>query len=212
MRRPAMLLLLLLTAPLARAQNTKLTSGGAAVLSGAPTGVITSQSATDSTLTTTISFGEVGPANLNAYACFTQPLYLRASVPSSLRLAVTASSFGASSGALKASDIGIGFRNLAPGGPNADLSTTSIVAGFATDPCAAPKNMDGIPAYTATLASLGSALPGTVILQSTGAISPRGSLNSNSNKVLLDLRLAIAPQAFTVGPFSVTITLTLTNP
>ncbi len=194
------------------AQNTKVTSGGTAVLSGAPTGVVTAQSGADATLSSVVNFGEVGPANPSAFACFTQPLFLRANVASSLRVAVTAASFGAGPGALKESDIGIGLRNLAAGGPNADLSTTTIVASFAADPCAAPKNADGIPSYSATLASLSTAQPGTTVMQSTGAISPRASFNSNSNRVLLDLKLAIAPQAFTAGPFAATLTITLTNP
>jgi len=190
----------------------KLTSGGDATLAANLGGVITVQSPADLPLATVVEFGDVGPFNTSSYVCLTQPLFLRAQLPSSLKAAVTASSFGSGPGDLKKQDIGIGFTNLAAGGGNADISTTSITASFAADPCSAPKNSDGVPSFSATLASLAAAVPGTTILQSTGAISPRASLNSPSNRVLVDLRLAIAPQAFTAGSFSATITLTVTNP
>ncbi len=204
-------LFFMLAAP-ACAQNLKLTSGGNATLTGATTGSVTTQSVADAMLTTTVNFGEVGPQNPNAYVCLTQPLFLRAFVPSSLHVAVTASSFPGGAGALVNSDIGVGIRNLAATGPQANITTSTIVGAFSSDPCAAPKSANGIPTYTATLASVAAAAPGTTVLQSTGAISSGGSLNAGSNIVSLNLRLAIVPQAFRAGSFSATVTITLTNP
>lgn len=205
-------LLILLAAQLGWAQTLKLTSGGNASLGGSSSGAVTAQSPADAALGTVVNFGDVGPANPSSYVCLTQPLFLRAQVPSSLKAAVTTESFGLGPGDLKKSDIGIGFRNLAAGGANADISTTVVTPAYASDPCAAPKDPNGIPSYSATLSNLATAAPGTTVLQSTGVISPRGSFASASNRVLVDLRLAIAPQAFTAGSFSTAITLTITNP
>jgi len=207
---PAGLLILVFAQP-AWAQ-LKLTSGGSAALGVSLGGVVTTQSPADLPLVTVVTFGDVGPFNTNSYVCLTQPLYLRAQLPSSLKAAVTTASFGSGPGDLRKQDIGIGVVNLAAGGGNADISTAVITPAFAGDPCLAPKNSDGVPSYSASLANLASAVPGTTLMQSTGALSPRAALSSSSNRVLLDLRLAIAPQAFTAGAFSATITLTLTNP
>lgn len=192
----------------------KITSGGAATLTGAVGGSVTVQSATNATIVTTVNFGNVGTGNPNAYVCFTQPVYIRAFSASSIRIAVTSSSFGASLAALKSSDIGLGLANLSDGGNNADVSlaNTTITPAFAADPCNAAKNADGVPSFSATLASVGATLPGTAVMQSTGAISLRGSVNSNSNKAQFDIKLAIAPQFYEAGNFSATITITITSP
>lgn len=190
----------------------KLTSGGAATLSGSSGGGVTTQSASDATLATVLNFGDVGPGNTSTYVCFTQPLFLRSNVTASLKAAVTASSFGAGAGDLKASNIGIGVRNLAAGGANADISNTTIVAAFSADPCAAPVDANGIPTFSATLNSLATVAPGTTLISTTSPWSLRGSQNAASNRARVDLKLAIVPQAFTVGTFSATITLTITSP
>lgn len=204
-------LLILLAAELGWAQ-VKLTSGGNASLGSSLGGMILAQTPADQALGTVVNFGDVGPANTSSYVCFTQPLFLRAQLSSSLQVAVTTAVFGLGPGDLKKQDIGIGFVNLAAGGTNADISTSVITPAFAADPCTAAKDPDGIPSYSATLASVATVIPGTTVLQSPGAISPRGGLNSVSNRVLLDLRLAIAPQAYTAGVFAATLTLALTNP
>lgn len=190
----------------------KLTSGGVATLTGNVGGGISAQSAADTALATVVNFGEVGPGNTNAYACFTQPLFLRANAASTVSAAVTAESFPGSSNAVQKSDIGIGFQNLAAGGANADISTTSIPAAFNADPCGATKNGDGVPTYSAALSSLATVAPGTAVITSTGPISLRGSFNSPSNEADVDLKLAIAPQAYEAGNFSATLTLTMTTP
>lgn len=189
----------------------KLTSGGAASLSGNSGGGVTTQSAADAALATVVDFGDVGPANTNTYVCFSQPLFLRANAASTLSAAVTAATFGAGAGDLQKSDIGIGFQNLAAGGANADISTSTVAAGYSADPCAATVT-NGVPTFSQTLNSLATAAPGTAVLTSTGPISVRGNFASNSNAADLDLKLAIVPQAFTVGTFSATITLTMTTP
>lgn len=192
----------------------KLTSGGMASLAGNVGGGVTVQSPSDAALATAVNFGDVGPGNPNAYVCFTQPLFLRSIAASTVSAAVTAASFGAAAGDLQKDDVGIGFTNLTAGGPPAlvDISTTTITAGFGSDPCAAPKDADGVPTFAATLNSLATATPGTAVVTSTGPISLAGSFNSPSNEADLDLKLAIAPQAFTTGVFSATITLTMTTP
>lgn len=190
----------------------QIVSGGAASLTGNFGGGVTTQSAANAALATIVNFGDVGPGNTSAYVCFTQPLFLRSNVAASVKAAVTASSFGAGAGDLKASNIGIGVRNLAAGGANADISTTTIVAAFSADPCAAPLDANGIPTFSATLNSLGAVTPGTTLLSSTSAWSVRGSLTSPSNQVLANLKLAIVPQAFTTGAFSATVTVTVTTP
>jgi hypothetical protein len=207
-----LVLLLSLLAPDALAQSLKITSGGNATLTGSIGGGVTAQSGRDSLIVTVASLGEVGPNNPSDYVCMRQPVLVRARVPSTLRIAVTAESFGPGASQIGKGDIGVGFVSLAPSGPNADLSTTTIVPAFASDPCAAPKDPDGVPQFTGTLAGVASTAPGTASIVSTGPISLRGSLNSESNAALVDLRLAIAPQAFRAGTFSLTLTLTLTAP
>lgn len=190
----------------------KLTSGGVATLAGNVGGGITAQSAADAALATVVNFGEVGPGNTNTYVCFTQPLFLRANAASTVSAAVTAESFPGGSNAVQKSDIGIGFQNLAAGGPNADVSTTTIVAAYATDPCAAPINGDGIPTYSAALSTLATTTPGTAVITSTGPISLRGSFNSPNNVGEVDLLLAMVPQSYEASSFSATLTLTMTTP
>ena len=207
-----MLLAALTIAPAASAQIFRVTSAGAATLTGSSGGAVTVPSPSNAALATVVNFGDVGPANLNNYVCFTQTLALRADVRISLRMAVTAEAFGAPAGAVKKSDLGLGLINLRTGGPLATIATTTITPAFAADPCAAPKNADGIPAYSATLATLPTAAPGTAVLQSTAAISALPALNLNVNRVLVDLRMAIAPQFYNAGNFSATVTVTITNP
>ena len=192
----------------------RLTSGGNASLTGAVGGAVTVQSATNATIVTTVNFGEVGTANPNAYVCFTQPVYVRAFSASSIRVAVTAASFGASLAALKKTDVGVGIVNLSDGGNNSDVSlgNTTVTPAFAADPCNAAKNADGVPSFSATLNAVGTSLPGTTVMQSSSAISLRGSVNSNSNKAQFDLKLAIAPQFYEAGNFSATITINITSP
>ncbi len=194
------------------AQEIKITSGGTATLTGSIGGGVTVQSGRDNLVITVASLGEVGPNNPSGFVCLTQPLMLRARVPSTMRVAVTAEAFGPGPSQIGKADIGIGLVNLAPSGPNADLSTTTVLPAFASDPCAAPKDGDGIPQFAGTLASVATALPGTEAIVSTGPISLRGSLNSQSNAADIDLKLAIAPQAFRAGEFSLTLTLTVTSP
>lgn len=205
--------LFLLLAGAANAQ-IKLTSGGNATLTGNVGGSVSPQSAADAALATGVNFGEVGTANPNAYVCFTQHVLIRAFAASSVKLAVTSATFGASAAALKKTDVGLGIVNLAAGGPNTDvnITNTTITPIFAADPCIASKNADGVPSFSATLNSVATTLPGTTVMQSTGPISLRGSVNSNSNKALFDLKLAIAPQFYEAGNFSATITITITSP
>jgi len=213
MRHAAQLVLFLLMAVGVNGQ-IKLTSGGNATLTGNVGGSVAPQSPSDGTLATGVNFGEVGTANPNAYVCFTQPIFLRAFAASSVKMAVTSATFGVTSAALKKADVGLGIVNLAAGGPNTDvnITNTSITPAFAADPCSAPKNADGVPTFSATLNSLTTVLPGTTVMQSTGPISLRGSVNSNSNKAQLDFRMAIAPQFYEAGNFSATITITITTP
>ncbi len=183
----------------------KLTSGGAATLSGNSGGGITTSSAADAALATVVNLGDVGPANTNPIVCFTQPLFLRANAPSTLSAAVTAESFLGGAADVAKTDLGIGFINLSDlGGANASIATSTVAAGYATDVCSA--------AFTRTLNNLATAAPGTAILSSAGPVSLRGNFNSASNRIGLDMKMAIAPQAFSVGAFSATVTFTLTSP
>ena len=190
----------------------KLSSGGAATLTGNSGGGVTTQSPSDSTLATIVNFGDVGPGNTSSYVCFTQPIFLRSNVTASMKAAVTAAAFAAGAASLQKSDIGLGFRNLSATGPNADVSSTTIVPAFSADPCTAPISVAGIPTFSATLNSLATAAPGTALLSTTAPWSLRGSANAASNRARVELKLAIVPQAFTVGSFSATVTLTVTSP
>lgn len=215
-------------APSAQAQTTgtvvisgavaaavKVTSGGAAMITGTISGGgVTAQSASDTTLVTVVDFGDVGPGNTNAAVCFTQPLFLRSNAAASLKAALTASTgFGPLPGDIKASDVGIGFQNLAAGGANADISTSVVTVAYSSDPCSGTLVL-GIPSFAATnsLNTLAAA-PGTTVMSSAGPLSLRGSFTSTSNRVLLDMKLAILPQAYTVtAGFTATVTLTMTSP
>ena len=184
----------------------KLTSGGAASLSGNLGGGITTGSASDAALATVVDLGDVGPANTNAMVCFVQPLFLRANGSSTLSAAVTAESFTAGVSNVAKTDLGIGFTGLTDfGSANASIATSTVAAGYGTDVCSA--------AFTRSLNDLATATPGTAILTSTGAVSLRGNFNSASNRVGMDMRLAIAPGAYAApDAFSATVTFTLTSP
>ncbi len=202
---------LLFFAPSATGQ-IRIASGGAATLTGAVGGAVTRQTPQQNALVTVVNFGDVSPNNPSAYVCFTQPVKIWARPSSTMRLAVTAETFGSTPADIKKTDIGVGVVNVRSGGPNGDVSTTRVVPMFAADPCLAPKDLDGIPAFAGTLATVGVAEPGTPVIISTGPISLRGSFRSNSNEADLDIKLAIAPLAFRAGSFSLTLTLTMTQP
>jgi len=190
----------------------KVTSGGAASLSGNSGGGVTTPSAADAALATVVDFGDVGPGNTNSFVCFTQPLFLRANAPSTVSAAVTAESFGGGAGDLAKSDIGIGFQNLSTGGVLSSILNTTVTAAYNSDVCTAPVDADGVPTFSATLNDLATAAPGTAVIGSTAAISLGGSFTSPNNEADIDLLLAIVPQAFTAGSFSATITFTMTTP
>lgn len=212
LRIAAVLFLCLVTTEGASAQIVRVTSAGNATLAGNVGGAVTQQTPNNNALATIVNLGEVGPANPNNYVCFTQPLALRADVPASLRMAVTIESFGVAPSAVKKTDVGLGLINLTDGGALASIATTSITPAFAADPCLAPKNVDGVPTYSATLNSLPTAAPGATVLQSTGAMSVLANSNINPNRVLVSLRMAVAPQFYAAGNFSATVTVTITNP
>jgi hypothetical protein len=183
----------------------KLTSGGAATLAGNLGGGITTSSASDAALATVVDLGDVGPANSNAAVCLTQPLFLRANGASTLSAAVTASAFTVGATNISKSDIGIGFTNLAAGGANASVATSTVQGSYGTDPC--------VGAFGQTLNDLAVVTPGTAVLVSTGAISQRGNFVSASNRAQLDMKVAVVPGAFAApDTFSATVTLTLTSP
>jgi hypothetical protein len=69
-----------------------------------------------------------------------------------------------------------------------------------------------VPTYSATLNSLPTAVPGATVLQATAAMSALANLNLGVNRVLVDLRMAVAPQFYAAGNFSATVTITITNP
>jgi len=187
------------------AAAAKLTSGGAASLVGNSGGGVTTSSAADAALATVVNLGDVGPANTNAIVCFTQPLFLRANAASTLSAAVTAESFLGGASDVAKTDLGIGFINLSNlGGTNSSIATSTVAAGYTTDVCSA--------AFTRTLNNLATAVPGTAILSSTGPVSLLGNFASTQNRIGLDMKLAIAPQAYSVGAFSATVTFTMTTP
>jgi hypothetical protein len=187
------------------ARAVKLTSGGAATLTGNSGGGVTTSSAADAALASVVDMGDVGPANPSAVVCFTQPLFLRANGSSTLSAAVTASSFTVGAGNIAKTNIGIGFTNLAAGGAQASIATSTVQASYGTDPCGG--------AFGQTLNDLATATPGTAVLVSTAAISQGGSFSAASNRALLDMRLGIVPGAYAApDTFSATVTLTLTSP
>lgn len=196
----------------AGAQILRLRSGGTATLTGSLGGAVTVQSSSSSQLVTVVNFGDVGPNNRAGFVCLDQPIKIWAFAPSTLRLAVVSGGFGSGPGDITPGDIGVGLINLAQGGPNASITSTQVVPAFAGDPCGAPKDADGIPTFAGSLGQLATAEPGTAAIVSTEPISLRGSPRSNSNEADVKLRLAIAPQAFRKGTFSLVLRLTLTSP
>lgn len=187
------------------ARAAKITSGGAATLSGNSGGGVTTSSAADAALATVVDMGDVGPANTNPVVCFTQPLFLRANGASSFSAAVTAETFTAGVSNIDKADIGIGFINLAAGGVQASVATSTVQGSYGTDPCGG--------AFGQTLNDLATATPGTSIMPSTGPISLGGNFNAAANRVLLDMKLAIVPGAYAApDTFSATVTLTFTSP
>ena len=187
-----------------------MSSAGAPSISGSLGGSVTGANDLTSDLQVTVNFGELSPANPNRVVVVVVPIAMRASGSYALNATVSGLS-GGSANSLQLSDIGIGVQNLRSlGGKSSSCGVNSIITpAYNNNPSSAYSfGANGRAVFPSSLSTVGA---GTALitgpqLSKNGALKPR-----SDNGYAIDLILAVVPQFFTPGNFTVTITLQLTS-
>lgn len=181
-------------------------SFGLPTITGDVGGSVTGNSSLLSTLTVTVDFGELSPANPNQIVKVVIPIALR--TDSAYQLAVTRSGTAPSDpNAIQFSDIGFGIQNLRPYGnkPTDCGDNSNIHSPFNNDPSTTVtvNGATGRAQYPSSLANLGTS---TVVMNGPQLSNNFGGSGRNDGWAI-DAVLAVKPQYFTPGA-SNTITLT----
>lgn len=187
----------------------RITSGGLPTLEGSLGGTVLSNAPVGGTLSLTVNFGELSPANSSRIVRVRIPVAIDSSRAYAVSAQVQGPSSSADPNALQASDIGFGIQNLRPSGvrvmPCID-SANAIAPAFDNDP-AVGTALDslGRVRYAITLRSL-FPLPRTII---TGPPLSSDSSKEESGGYLFDLILAVTPQYYSASTTSFLLTLTI---
>ncbi|HJQ27526.1 MAG TPA: hypothetical protein VKA60_26810 [Blastocatellia bacterium] len=194
-------------------------AGGAASVSGG--GTISNNKAKgdqlDNPSVLTIDFGEVSPANTNAFVSATVPLRLRSNVSYTLKMTAGAMSYGSGTpdaNSVTLADVGFGVTSATRDSGGGVASGTDTIASGSGDPTSgsngATSGSTGRYVYNSGF-SLGDYSSATTLL--TGprvmqAAVPTGSTNG----LVVNTVFAVKPQFFTPGSFSTSVTFTISNP
>ncbi len=190
-------------------------TSGTATLAGAINGSVT-VNPNLFYLEVTLNFGELSPVNRSALVRATIPVIIRTEAEYQLVASVTASNFGTGGDALALSDIGMGILNVRPlaKGQSCPAAPHTVYPPFNTDPALS---------YTLTPRV---AFAGNLSLLTTPRVvmtGPRASSKSvkltpgnvptaqRDNGWTFDLILTAAPQFFTTGSATATLTLTISQ-
>ena len=194
-----------------QAGNYQLTSGGSPTVTGTATGTAASvQSATGTSLTATLNFGDVSMRNPNTRVSIVMPI--RISTKADYRVFVQRTAIGAGSG-VQAVNIGFGVRNfraqVTPNSLRATALSGIVTSGsFGTDPSTAPLNADGQPTFSATLNNISTATPTQIF--SGPQTTSTGNYGTNGGSILADLVFVIVPEFYTpTTSFTTTLTITI---
>jgi hypothetical protein len=193
--------------------NYQLTSGGSPTVTGTATGTAASvQSATGTTLTATLNFGDVSMRNPNAMVSIVMPIRISTRAAGTYRVRVQRTAIGGASG-VQAANIGFGVRNfraqITPNSLRATALSGIVTSGtFGTDPRTAPINADGQPTFSATLNNISTFTPTQIF--SGPQTTSSGNYGTNGGSILADLVFVIVPQFYTpTGSFTTTLTITI---
>ena len=202
-------LLLLCAAGEASAQAAyDIGSGGLPTITGAVGGSVTGTADVTQNLVVTIHFGELSPANTNGIVKVVVPVSIRSDSDYQVAVSLTASTFDANPQAVQQSDIGFGANNIRQLGAKAfDCTNHTFRAPFNNDPATSVTlDVNGRASYPSSLANVGAS---TVIL--SGPKLTKGTLTKKetTNGFAFDTIFAIKPQYYASGPFSVTLTFTI---
>lgn len=182
--------------------------GGVPTITGSLGGTATGSWNLCADLVVNINFGELSPANPNSLVTVSVPIVIRSRDP--YQLQVSASGATGDQDAVQLSDIGFGIQNLRPM-PRADGCGGFINPLFNNDP-ASTANLVGRPSYLSSLANVST---GAILMTgpklSKGNVSPRETGNGCNNGWVFDALFVIAPQFYTAGNFSVTLTFTISE-
>jgi hypothetical protein len=161
------------------------------------------------TITVTINFGQVSPANSNTIVKAVVPVAIRSTDHYQVQARVTATVSG-DANAVQLSDVGLGLQNWRTLADHRTCTGQHVfVAPYWTDPSAIVDLLSGRASYAAG-ASLATPPLNvyTRVLYGPRLSRRRRSLNDNtSDGYQFDLILTIVPQFYTVGSFSATLTL-----
>jgi len=206
---------LVLCAPrAASAQEFDIGSGGPPSMSGARGGSVSGSAATSQDLVVTANLGDVSPANRNGVVKIVIPVAIRSTRPYQITVSIS-EAFDANPRAVRASDVGFGVLNLRTLGAGAQICTQSVHsfrAPFENDP-ATGITLDprGRASYPSALSNVGVS---TVILSGpklTLAVEGAPLLRAADNGYVFDAVLAIKPQFYAAGTFSVVLTFNISE-
>lgn len=191
-----------------------LSSAGLPYITGNLGGSVVGSQSVLSDLYVVVDFGEVSPANTSQIIKVIVPVAIRSTTQYQVTLSVTGT-YGASANAVKASDIGIGIQNFRALGPRATSCSaySTINPVFANDPAASVtiNPSTGRAQFPASLASIGTS---TVLISGPVLSIFQGVGNwrrDPDNGRAFDLVLAIKPQWFEPGSFSITLRLSMSE-
>ena len=190
-----------------------ISSGGLATISStAFGGSVISTSNVNANLAVTVNFGEITPINTAPIIRATIPVAIRSRERYQITVTLTGS-VSPDPNAVKLSDIGFGIQNLRSMGSDArPCGINSIIrAPYNNDPTTSVtiNPTTGRAQYPSSLANIGA---GAIVLN-----GPRLTRNlfiwgrDDDNGYIFDVILAIVPQWYTSGTFSLTLTFRMSR-
>lgn len=192
-------------------QGFDISSGGQPTVTGALGGTVTGGASPLNSLTVTINFGEVSPANANGVVRVVVPVAVRSRNPYRVTVSLT-NSTNVDPRAIQLTDIGFGARNMRPLGDKAQICNDSshiLYAPFDNDPAAtAAVNASGRVTYQSTLANISGA---TTILSGPKLTQGTGSARRDDDGWVFDAVFVITPQYFAPGSASATLTFNISS-
>lgn len=188
------------------------TDGGATADNGAS---VTTASASNDALLVNLNFSDASPnqANVTSVSPFmtaTVPVRMRSNASYQVLAFRNGTLNATGAGDFKASDVGIGLINVTRTGTGLNAAGTDTPNGFQNDPASATVT-NGQPAYSKTLADIGTATSGDLLL-SGDRISNGGDNTSTNNFNTAQIKLAVKPQYYTPGTYTETLKVYIVTP
>jgi hypothetical protein len=195
----------------ATAQSLDISSGGTPTITGALNGSVTGSSSTTTSLSVSLNFGEISPANTNSLVKVVIPIGIRSTGPYQVQVSIAGSS-NTNPQMLQGSDVGFGVNNLRTMGNNAQGCTRSshvFRSPFNNDPSTGITiNSAGRAVYTSSLSSVGTS---AVLLSGPRLSSTKNADRQSNNGYIFDAIFVLTPQFFASAGTTGTITFSISN-